>query len=97
MAKVNNGRESFIGGAARLLHTGSGSVVALVVSNPAEGAQTITFYDGLSSAAPVLLRLAIPAGCAPFCMDFSAGNGLHFTDGLTIDPGGCDLHATTIA
>ncbi len=97
MAKVNHGKENFIGGGIRQLHTGSGSLVSLVVSNPSGSAQAVTVYDGLTAAAPVLLRLAVPAGCAPFVLDLGSGHGLKFTGGLTIDPGACDLHAATIA
>jgi hypothetical protein len=97
MAKINSGSSGFVSGSPRLVHSGGGSLLALVASNPTASAQAITCYDGLSAAAPVLLRLTLPASSAPQHLVFSGIQPLRFSNGLYVDPAGCDLHLTTAA
>ena len=79
-------------GLEKLVHTGGGRLLGLLVSSSQASAQTVTFYDATSAAAgSEILAVAIPAGAGPFYAMFPREQGLAFTTGLYVEPASAEV------
>lgn len=96
MPHIHAGKSQFCS-QARLLHSGAGKVLALSASHCDSAAQSITLYDGLSPAAPLLWRLWLRAGGEAIFIQFPTAAPLEFELGLFIEPSACVAHLITIA
>ena len=96
MPQIHAGKSQFCS-QARLLHSGAGKILALSASHCQAAAQSITLYDGLSPAAPLLWSIWLRAGGEPIFIQFPTGAPLTFDQGLYVDPSACVVHLITIA
>jgi hypothetical protein len=95
MSKIQSDAQNFVSSAPRTLHSGQGKLLAILASHDQSASQQVILYDGTNSFSPVLLSLHIPANCPPVHLVFSQAEPLRFWQGLTVDPGLCELHLTT--
>ena len=96
MSKIQSDAQNFVSGAPRKLHEGEGKILAILASHDQAAVQQVILYDGLNGISPILATLNIPAGCAPVHLVFPQIAPLRFWEGLTVDPGGCAVHLTTL-
>jgi hypothetical protein len=75
------------------LHSGAGRLLGYLVSHNESTAQAVTFYDSASASGQVLHRVYVPAERCPALVRFGAGPGesINFSNGLTVDPGNCEV------
>jgi hypothetical protein len=96
LSKINCDSQNFVSGAPRTLHEGEGKILAILASHDQASVQQVILYDGLNRISPILANLSIPAGCVPVHLVFPQTAPLRFRQGLTVDPGGCAVHLTTL-
>jgi hypothetical protein len=74
-------------GLEKLVHTGAGRLLGMLVSSPDAAAQTVTFYDKTTATAGYeFLEVAVPAGVAPVLVMFPRNQSPTFSTGLYIEP-----------
>jgi hypothetical protein len=79
-------------GLEKLVHTGAGRLLGLLVSSAQASAQTVTFYDDTTGKpGEEILAVAIPAGAGPFYAMFPREQGLAFTTGLYVEPADAEV------
>lgn len=92
------------GGGAVTLHTGSGRVLAYLISHAQATAQTVTVYDNTAASGTILNRIHIAPEQCPIYIRFSQTSEdqekaytVPFTTGLTVNPGMfCDIHVSFV-
>ena len=79
-------------GLEKLVHTGGGRLLGLLISNAAASAQTVVFHDAVNGDGDnQILSVAIPAGAGPFYTMFPREQGLAFTTGLYVEPASAEV------
>jgi len=73
------------------LHAGKGKVISLIISHAETTSQAVTLYDGLVAAGTVLASFQVAPEASPRQIVFPAPFFLHFSAGLTIEPGNCTV------
>ncbi|MGD8626204.1 MAG: hypothetical protein PVJ34_16825 [Anaerolineae bacterium] len=79
-------------GTEKLIHTGEGRIYALIISHAEVTAQKVVLYDDTSAQAgdEILVLWIAPERC-PVFYRFPRSQSIHFTDGLYIDNGNCEV------
>jgi hypothetical protein len=65
--------------------TGAGRLLGFLASHDQAAVQTITFYDNVLPAAPVLLTVHVAPETSPFFVYFPRDQGIAFSTGLSVD------------
>ena len=73
------------------IHSGSGSVVYLIINHSESTAQTVTLYDSLIASGTVLASFKVAPEASPSTINFPRPYYLRFTTGLTVQPGNCSV------
>lgn len=79
------------GSGVKTHHVGRGSVYSLLASTALAATDAITLYDSASTSGTVLLSLDVPANGFATWFHFPNDKPLVFTEGLTVDPGNCNV------
>lgn len=83
MAKTIRNGYPLAPSAGETLHTHPGRLLGVLISNAQTSVQYVIFYDNTAASGTKVLTLALPAGCAPFYVQFprdaapAFGTGLH--------------------
>jgi hypothetical protein len=82
-------------GMANPIHTGRGRLLGYLISHDQVTAQVVTFYDSLSAAGTVLLRVNVAPEQCPVFVRFGIppgrDEGIEFATGLSICAGNCEV------
>ena len=95
MSTVYAGRSSYVPGGNRLLHSGPGRVISLLVSHSEATPQALTLYDDWVPARR-LAQITVAPGNSPRLILFPRAYGLTFDDALLIHAGNCLVHVTAV-
>ena len=78
------------------LHTGSGSVISLIINHSEATTQTVTIYDSLTASGTILATFKVAAAASPAHIKFDNPFYMRFSTGLTISPGNCSVIVTSV-
>lgn len=74
-----------------LIHTGPGTLNALMLSHAEATVQRCTIYDGIDNSGNVLACIYIAPERSPTYMQFPERFALRFETGLFVDAGNCHI------
>ena len=75
----------------KTVSTRPGRICGFIATTAEATSQSFTLYDGVSSSSAVLLTYTCYIGGLTFPVFFPDDKPLYFDDGLTINPGNCDV------
>ena len=78
------------------IHSGPGYVVSLIINHSESTTQTVNIYDSLIASGTVLASFKVAEAASPSQIKFDHPFYLHFTTGLTIEPGNCSVIVTSV-
>jgi hypothetical protein len=97
MAKTIRNGYRLPGSTGTTLHTAAGRLLGVLMSNAQASAQYATFYDATAATPGTqILILALPAGCAPFYVQFPRDQAIPFATGLHVVIDLCSLNVWSV-
>ena len=95
---LNTGKANYCpADANKVVHSTEGALLGIVASHGETTAQTVILYDNSAASGDVLLKVTLPASCAPVSIFFPERVPLRFVTGLAVTPGKCNVFVITAA
>lgn len=89
MATLYDRSNGYAGQETKIIHSGDGALLAIIISHAEATTQTVTLYDGINVSSTVLATFQVAPDRSPAYVEFPDDFPLRFTDGLTVEAGNC--------